>query len=117
LNCFDAPPLKASPLALQQFGATAGGKIKKDKLFWFGGYEGIRYTVGSNWVSNAPLTVATPGGPNPAISLVDACNAVGFANVAANTKRVADLQPDCSVGPKSLFPINNGTSPLGLTSI
>jgi len=34
-NYFDAPPLPKTPFSLEQFGASAGGPIKKDKLFWF----------------------------------------------------------------------------------
>ena len=34
-------------IALENFGGTFGGPIKKDKLFFFGSYEGQRYTVGN----------------------------------------------------------------------
>src|SRR5712691_1944464 len=34
-------------IALESFGATIGGPIKKDRLFFFGSYEGQRYVVGN----------------------------------------------------------------------
>jgi hypothetical protein len=59
---------------LEQFGATAGGRIIKDKLFLFGGYEGLRDTLGDSNTDTIPYDVATPGTANPAASIVDACN-------------------------------------------
>jgi hypothetical protein len=31
----------------KQFGGSLGGRIKKDKLFYFGAFDGMRYTVGT----------------------------------------------------------------------
>src|ERR1700693_3627785 len=46
-NFFNPVGQEKNPRNLEQFGGTAGGAIIKDKLFYFGGYEGQRYTVGN----------------------------------------------------------------------
>jgi hypothetical protein len=120
-NFFDAAPLPKAPIGLEQYGASLGGAIKKDKLFYFVNYEGQRYSVGDTLVTNPPVTVslattANPAG-DPGQSLVDACKAVGFANVVPLSAHIAGLNPDCSIKPpnytpgasESLFPANNGT--------
>ena len=62
---------------------------------------------------DSPVTVslATPGNPagNPNASIVDACRQAGLGNLSKLTTHIADLQSDCSVGPKSLLPANPGT--------
>lgn len=50
------------PVELEQFGGTAGGKFITDKLFWFGGYEQQKYSVGSNLGITVPSTQPLPGG-------------------------------------------------------
>jgi hypothetical protein len=46
-NFFDnANGLKKGSFRQNQFGVSAGGPIKKDKVFIFGDYEGIRYSKG-----------------------------------------------------------------------
>lgn len=43
-----------SPLRLNQFGASIGGPIVKNKLFFFGSYEGYRVRSGINIVEGVP---------------------------------------------------------------
>src|SRR5262249_1402953 len=43
----DPADRKKSPLRLNQFGATLGGPVKKDKLFFFGAYQGDRFLTSS----------------------------------------------------------------------
>jgi hypothetical protein len=109
-----------TPATLEQFGATAGGRVIKDKLFWFAGYEGQRLTVGNISSITIPSDVGlTPVNPN--LSMVDACNAVK-AQAAPNNQinalsaQLVGLNPaSCAVSPPSstienVFPYNPTTS-------
>ena len=68
-----------TPAALEQFGATVGGRIIKDKLFWFAAYEGLRATIGDVAVDTIPTSVA---GLGSGVSMVDACNALNPKHLA-----------------------------------
>jgi len=49
LNGASKPPFRRN-----QFGASSGGPIQKDKTFIFGDYEGIRQGLGSTQVATVP---------------------------------------------------------------
>src|SRR6202047_4345397 len=68
-----------TPVELEQYGATAGGRIIPDKLFWFGGFEFRNYTVGNSVPVNAPSTAVITSGPDISASIP-----VALATLAAN---------------------------------
>ena len=135
-NAFTAPNAVPSvtPATVEQFGAVGGGRIVKDKLFWFLGYEGLRTTLTNPFVDQIPADVAfgtTPATQNVNLSMVDACNAlagpgktVGVGpftpvgtpqGVSALSAQLAGITIDpvngCKVSPSSssfenLFPYN-----------
>jgi hypothetical protein len=72
-NPVNAPNPTKQPVELEQWGATLGGPIKKDKLFYFVNFESQHYSIGSPAQLNVPATVSLGGDPKN--SLVDACTA------------------------------------------
>jgi Carboxypeptidase regulatory-like domain/TonB dependent receptor len=103
-NYFNPVGTLKTPVSLEQYGTTAGGRIIKDKLFFFGGFEGLRYSVGNSYQQTSPATVsfATTGNPqgNPAISIPDAIAAVEAAGlpVSGVSQKLATLYPANSSG-------------------
>src|SRR6202035_3005220 len=76
LNGVSKPPCRRN-----QFGASAGGPIQKDKTFIFGDYEGIRQGLGSTQIA----TVPTP------------------ADIAAATATLAAMNPSVTPDPNALL--------------
>src|SRR5215469_11342265 len=79
-NFFNPPPADKLPTELKQFGGVAGGAIKKDKLFYFAGYEGLRSFLGNAIGSSVPELAGQPIA-DPKNSMVDAINALQKAGV------------------------------------
>ena len=125
-NYFDAAPANGTctifgpaplstcdknPVQLEQFGGTVGGPIKKDKLFYFLGFEEERYSLGNLFERNLPLD-EPQATPNPGQSLPDAITALeglGLTPSALSMHLTGCTQsgastPVCTGG---LFPANN----------
>jgi hypothetical protein len=127
-NFFEVGTNPKAPLALEQFGGSFGGPIKKDKLFYFGNFEEQRYSVGNPAVHKVPDTSANPVAPAgnttyvPTQTLVGACQAVAAAHtldpinkpaVTALSLKLAGLDANCVMASTpGVFPVSNGSTSL-----
>jgi len=60
-NFFNTVPNPKLPRTLEQFGGSVGGPIIKDKVFFFGAYEGQLYDVGNSYGGvTSPSMVSMP---------------------------------------------------------
>jgi hypothetical protein len=96
------------PLKQNQFGVTAGGPIRKDKLFLFGYYEGFRNRQGITYTSTVPSLAERNGDfsglSSPLINYAQGGVLVpngklspsSFSAIGVN---VANLYPIANVGP------------------
>jgi hypothetical protein len=80
-------PCSLTPVQLKQFGGVLGGPIKKDKLFFLVGYEGLRSLIGNAIVtSGVPETNSTGSKQN---SMVDAIMALQGKGIAVSPVSLA----------------------------
>ena len=89
-NFFD--PGTIPPFRRNQFGASAGGPVRKDRIFIFGDYEGIRQSKGITALDTVPSPAA---------------EGIGFGGVPGVTGTLCstpDTTPACSPTPITLDP-------------
>lgn len=74
---------QVTPISLVQPGASLGGRIIKNKLFFFAAFEALNYSVGDvaldpvpSFDPNPENVGATPGDPKSQLTIFDACSAI-----------------------------------------
>jgi len=108
---FNTAPAPKPPVQVEQFGASFGGPIKKDKAFYFVNFESQKYDVGTPIRHNTPITAAGVGDPSQ--NVIGACNlALMAGNLTQLSAQLAGLSNTCV--PLSnypgLFPVNSGAN-------
>ena len=83
------------PFTRNQFGVTAGGPLRRDRLFFFGGFEGLRENLGRTITSEVPDANARQG------LLPDPANPGQFLNVGVNAAAAPFV---------NAFPLPNGAN-------
>ena len=127
-NYFNTVGTPKTPTQLEQFGTTIGGPIIKDKLFFFGGYEGQRYTVGNSISGiNSPSMIGLPTPAKATCTFIltgDCANSIpnaiadiqaGTAMTGVTVSAVSLKVAGCTLGPPVTcsgtgFPLNNTSS-------
>jgi hypothetical protein len=79
-NFFNPAPGQKGDFKQNQFGGTGGGPIKRDKLFFFGDYQGTRQIKGNTVTTNVPLTANLPDASGNA-NLLDQFQSLGANSV------------------------------------
>ncbi|MGI9073170.1 MAG: carboxypeptidase regulatory-like domain-containing protein [Bryobacteraceae bacterium] len=111
-NYFEDPSAKKASFKQNQFGATIGGPIRPDKLFWFGDYQGTVIRNPLTFVSSVPTAAERVGdfsGPDEPI-IYDPASYDPATNTRAqfpNNIVPADRIPALTQNIANLYPLPN----------
>ncbi|HWB98601.1 MAG TPA: TonB-dependent receptor, partial [Bryobacteraceae bacterium] len=97
LNGAGKPPFKRN-----QFGGTAGGRIIRDKLFYFGSFEGTRTRNGQSFTSTVPTMLQRQGNFSQQLPIFDPATTQGSGGSMTRQPFAGNIIPQSRWDP--LFP-------------
>jgi hypothetical protein len=78
-----------TPYTRNEFGGSLGGAIKKDKLFYFGSFEGLRFNDSSTFLTEQPTTALVNGDFSGLAPVIDPETGTPFPNNQIPTSRIS----------------------------